>query len=198
MLDTYKPDLALVGYPGTDEIQHQFLGLVTRKLPNGAPNPAYDDVEVNGTPDGRVKQREAFIRDAYESADATMRLAQEHMRDRDLTTFVVLRPRLRAAVRGDRRQQGARRPRPAVAPADRQLPPGHRETIGKAKACFAGGALQIYLNLAGRDPAAARRPIQQVAGRRRGEHGRRRSGPPSSRCRTPTTGPATASPRAGR
>ena len=33
VLDTYKPDLALVGYPGTDEIQHQFLGLVTKKLP---------------------------------------------------------------------------------------------------------------------------------------------------------------------
>src|SRR6185312_17492904 len=28
---------------------------------NGAPNPAYDDVESNGTPDGRVAQREAFI-----------------------------------------------------------------------------------------------------------------------------------------
>ena len=70
VLDTYKPDLALVGYPVTDEVQHQFLGLVTKKLPNGAHNPAYDDVEVNGTPDGRVKQREAFIRDAYEGADA--------------------------------------------------------------------------------------------------------------------------------
>ena len=46
------------------------------KLPNGAPNPAYDDVEVNGTPDGRVREREAFIRDAYKGADATMRLAQ--------------------------------------------------------------------------------------------------------------------------
>ena len=69
VLDTYKPDLALVGYPGTDEIQHQFLGLVTKKLPNGAKNPAYDDVEVNGTPDNRVKQREAFIREAYEEAD---------------------------------------------------------------------------------------------------------------------------------
>src|SRR3954454_5075867 len=26
VLDTYKPDIALVGFPGTDEIQHQFLG----------------------------------------------------------------------------------------------------------------------------------------------------------------------------
>ena len=35
--------------------------------------------------------------------------------------------------------------------------PATGETIGKAKACWAGGALQIYLNLAGRDPAGARR-----------------------------------------
>ena len=31
--------------------------------------------------------------------------------------------------------------------------PATGETIGKAKACYAGGTVQIYLNLAGRDPA---------------------------------------------
>ena len=41
----------MMGYPATDEFQHQFLGLLTKKLPNGQPNPAFDDVEVNGTPD---------------------------------------------------------------------------------------------------------------------------------------------------
>ncbi len=60
ILKKYKPDLAMVGYPVTDEFQHQFLGLVTPTLPNGAPNPAYDDVQVNGTPDGRVAERTAF------------------------------------------------------------------------------------------------------------------------------------------
>ena len=35
------------------------------------------------------------------------------------------------------------------------------ETIGKAKACWAGGALQIYLNVTGRDPAGG--GFQQVA-----------------------------------
>ena len=44
IMQTYQPDLALVGYPTTDEFQHQFLGLIVPKLPNGAPNPAYDDV----------------------------------------------------------------------------------------------------------------------------------------------------------
>ena len=60
----FEPDLVLAGYPLIDEFSHQFLGLVTRRLPNGAPNPAFDDVEVNGTPDGRVAAREAFLQRA--------------------------------------------------------------------------------------------------------------------------------------
>ena len=55
---TYKPDLLLVGVPTTDEFQHQFLGLVSPTLPNGAANPAYDDVDLNGVKDGRVAARE--------------------------------------------------------------------------------------------------------------------------------------------
>ena len=124
VLDKYQPDLALVGYPVTDEVQHQFLGLVTKKLPNGAANPAYDDIEVNGTPDHRVKQREEFIRDAYAGVrrdDATRPGAHERPRPDDVR---VVRPRVRPAVRGDRRQQGARRSRPAVEAADGELPPG--------------------------------------------------------------------------
>ena len=39
--------------------------------------------------------------------------------------------------------------------------PATGETIGKAKACWAGGAVQIYLNLEGRDPAGG--GLQQVA-----------------------------------
>ncbi len=153
VLSKYKPDLALVGYPGTDEIQHQFLGLVTKKLPNGAANPAYDDVEVNGTPDNRVKQREAFVREAYEGSDATMRLAQKYMQDRDLNTFVSsdhgFAPQFLAIDAS----------KPLVdlgllsTPQTSNCRTATTETIASAKACWAGGALQIYLNLAGRDPA---------------------------------------------
>ncbi len=32
----YQPDLALVGYPTTDEFQHQFLGLVSPTLPTAS------------------------------------------------------------------------------------------------------------------------------------------------------------------
>ncbi|MET0768919.1 MAG: alkaline phosphatase family protein, partial [Solirubrobacteraceae bacterium] len=88
VLDTYKPDLAMVGYPVTDEVQHQFLGLVTRKLPNGDDNPSYDDVNLDGERDHRVAERKGFIEGAYAGSDETMQLAQKHMRDKDLTTFV--------------------------------------------------------------------------------------------------------------
>ncbi len=36
--------------------------------------------------------------------------------------------------------------------------PATGETIGKAKACWAGGTVQIYLNLAGRDPVGGGLP----------------------------------------
>ena len=196
VLDTYKPDLALVGAPTTDEFQHQFLGLVTKRLPNGAPNPAYDDVEVNGTPDGRVKEREAFIREAYQEADATMRLAQKHLRDRDLTTFVSsdhgFAPQFAAIDASQVLVDLGLLSRPQTS----NCRPATGETIGKAKACYAGGAVQIYLNLAGRDPAGG--GFQQVAGRRGGRNGRSDQGGVPRARGSRTTGPATATPRAGR
>ena len=87
IVKTYKPDLLLAGYPVTDEFQHQFLGLVSPKLIGGAPNPAYDDVEVDGVADGRVAAREGFLRAAYEEADATLTLARKLM-GTNPTTFV--------------------------------------------------------------------------------------------------------------
>jgi 2',3'-cyclic-nucleotide 2'-phosphodiesterase (5'-nucleotidase family) len=161
LVRTYKPDLALVGYPVTDEFQHQFLGLVTKTLPNGARNPSYDDVQVNGTPDGRVKQREGFIRRAYKGADATIRLAQDHLGERDLTTFVSsdhgFAPQFLAIDASDVLVDLGLLSRPQT--SNCRVPTG--ETIGKAKACWAGGTVQIYLNLAGRDPAGG--GLQQVA-----------------------------------
>ena len=160
VIDKYKPDLAMVGYPVTDEVQHQFLGLVTKKLPNGANNPSYDDVAVNGTKDGRVKQRERFIADAYKGSDETMRLAQDRMRDRDLTTFV-------SSDHGFAPQFLAIDASKVLVdlgllstPQTGNCRPAAGETIGKAKVCYAGGAAQIYLNRAGRDPAGG--GFQQV------------------------------------
>jgi 2',3'-cyclic-nucleotide 2'-phosphodiesterase (5'-nucleotidase family) len=152
ILATYKPDLALVGYPITDEFQHQFLGLVTPKLPTGAANPAYDDVQVNGTPDGRVAERAAFLGRAYRGADATLALARGLM-GRDPTTFVAsdhgFAPQFAAIDASKVLVDLGLLSRPQTS----NCRPATGETIGKAKACWAGGTVQVYLNLVGRDPA---------------------------------------------
>src|SRR3954454_24036608 len=153
ILTKYKPDIAMVGFPGTDEIQHQFLGLVTKKLPNGADNPSYDDVNLDGKKDGRVKAREQYIEDAYAESDETMRLAQRHMHERDLNTFVSsdhgFAPQFLAIDASKVLVDLGLLSRPQTS----NCRTATGETIAKAKACFAGGALQVYLNLANRDPA---------------------------------------------
>ena len=72
MLDKYKPDLALVGYPVTDEVQHQFLGLVTQEAAQrrAATRPTTTS-RSTARPTTACKQREEFIREAYEGSDAT-------------------------------------------------------------------------------------------------------------------------------
>jgi 2',3'-cyclic-nucleotide 2'-phosphodiesterase (5'-nucleotidase family) len=152
VLGRHKPDLALIGYPLTDELQKQFLGLITPKLPNGAPNPAYDDVQVNGTPDGRVAQRNAFVRRAYEGADTTLALVQSLMPSK-ANTFVSsahgVAPQFLAIDASKVLVDLGLLSKPQTA----NCRPATGETIGKAKACWAGGTVQIYLNLAGREPA---------------------------------------------
>jgi 2',3'-cyclic-nucleotide 2'-phosphodiesterase (5'-nucleotidase family)/predicted AlkP superfamily phosphohydrolase/phosphomutase len=160
ILGKYQPDLAMVGYPATDEFQHQFLGLVTPVLPNGEPNPAFDDVEVNGTPDGRVVHREGFLRRAYQGAANTLNLVQSLM-GKKTAVFI-------AADHGFAPQFLAIDASKVLVdlgllshPQTSNCRPATGETIGKAKACWAGGTVQIYLNLAGRDPVSPS-PFQQV------------------------------------
>jgi 2',3'-cyclic-nucleotide 2'-phosphodiesterase (5'-nucleotidase family) len=152
VFNLYQPDLAMVGYPTTDEFQHQFLGLIVPTLPNGDPNPAYDDVQVNGTPDGRVAQRTAFLQRAYQGADATLALVQSLM-DGGTTTFVSsdhgFAPQFLAIDASKVLVDLGLLSKPQTS----NCRPATGETIGKAKACWAGGTVQIYLNLAGRDPA---------------------------------------------
>ena len=159
IIQKYRPDLVMAGYPVTDEFQHQFLGLVTPTLPNGAANPAYDDVQVNGTPDGRVAQREAFLRRAYQGADATLALVQSLM-SKNATTFVSsdhgFAPQFLAIDASKVLVDLGLLSQPQTS----NCRPATGETIGKAKACWAGGTVQIYLNLAGRDPVVA--GLQQV------------------------------------
>jgi 2',3'-cyclic-nucleotide 2'-phosphodiesterase (5'-nucleotidase family) len=148
----YQPDLVMAGYSLTDEFQHQFLGLVVPTLPNGAPNPAYDDVEVNGTPDGRVAQRTAFLQRAYQGADTQLSIVQSLM-PVNTTTFVSsdhgFAPQFLAIDASKVLVDLGLLSKPQTS----NCRPATGETIGKAKACWAGGTVQIYLNLAGRDPA---------------------------------------------
>ncbi len=154
IIDKYQPDLVLAGYPVTDEFQHQFLGLVSRKLPNGQDNPAYDDVQVNGTPDGRVAQREAYIQRAYQGADTTLSLIQKAVKGNE-TTFVAsdhgFAPQF-AAIDASKVLVDLKL---LSKPQTSNCRPATGETIGSAKACWAGGTVQIYLNLEGRDPAGS-------------------------------------------
>jgi 2',3'-cyclic-nucleotide 2'-phosphodiesterase (5'-nucleotidase family)/predicted AlkP superfamily phosphohydrolase/phosphomutase len=159
ILETYEPDLVLAGYPVTDELQHQFLGLVSHRLPNGDRNPAYDDVQVNGTRDHRVTKRRAFIERAYTGADRFLSFVQSRLRGE--STFVTsdhgFAPQFAAVDASSVLVELGLLDRPQTS----NCRPASGETIGKAKACWAGGAVQIYLNLAGRDPAGG--GFRQVA-----------------------------------
>lgn len=152
IITLYNPDLVMAGYPATDEFQHQFLGLVTPTLPNGAPNPAYDDVQVNGTPDGRVAERQGFLVRTYQGAATTLRLIHSMM-GLNPTTFVAsdhgFAPQFLAIDASKVLVDLGLLSKPQTS----NCRPASGETVGKAKACFAGGTLQVYLNLAGRDPA---------------------------------------------
>ncbi|CAG0937348.1 2',3'-cyclic-nucleotide 2'-phosphodiesterase / 3'-nucleotidase / 5'-nucleotidase [Thermoflexales bacterium] len=159
ILKNYKPDLLMLGYPVTDEFQHQFLGLITPQLPNGASNPAYDDVQVNGTPDGRVAQRKAFIKRAYVGADLTLGFARLFM-PHTIATVVSsdhgFAPQFLAIDASKVLVDLGLLSQPQTS----NCRTASGETIGKAKACWAGGTVQIYLNLAGREPAGG--GLQQV------------------------------------
>ena len=99
-----------------------------------------------------MAQREAFIRGAYDGADATLTLARSLM-GKDPTTFVTsdhgFAPQFLAVDASKVLVDLGLLSKPQTS----NCRPATGEVIGKAKACWAGGAVQIYLNLAGRDPA---------------------------------------------
>jgi 2',3'-cyclic-nucleotide 2'-phosphodiesterase (5'-nucleotidase family) len=145
ILGTLQPntDLAFVGYPVTDEFSHQFMGLVTPTDPEGDPNPVYDDTDYNGAPDGRVAIREGYIRSAYHEADAKLALTRQLMGGNP-TTFA-------ASDHGFAPQWYAINAAKVLSDAGLQSPeqPSNcRAATGTnlAKACWAGGTAQIYVN----------------------------------------------------
>ncbi len=146
-------DVALVGTDATDEVSHQILGLLTRTDRYGHPNPYYDRVAGHGPRDHRVRQRSGYLSGAYHAADARLALTRRLLPRR---TDVLASsdhgfapqwyavdaglPLYRAGLQ-DVEQTGNCRPAAGSAPGG---------TL--AKACWAGGTAQVYINLKGRDP----------------------------------------------
>jgi len=153
-----RPDLLMLGNPVTDEFQHQFMALVTPKDLDGDANPYYDDVEGDGVKDNRVAAREGYIRAAYAEADETLALARSLI-GTGTTSFVTsdhgFAPQWRAVNSSkilvdlglQEREQSGNCRRAANDPGT--TTPG--DTL--VKECHAGGTVQFYVNLAGRDPA---------------------------------------------
>ena len=123
-------DMLFLGTPVTDEFSHQFMGLVTPTDIDGDPNPYYDDLTNDNVPDGRVDEREGYIRAAYEEADET--LGARTIADGPGCHRVRrVRPRLRAAVVRGQRSQGAHGRRHPDAGAAEQLPRGGHDEPGE-------------------------------------------------------------------
>jgi 2',3'-cyclic-nucleotide 2'-phosphodiesterase (5'-nucleotidase family) len=144
ILGSLQPDtdVALVGYPVTDEFSHQFMGLVTPTDMDGNANPYYDDLEGNGTPDGRIAIREGYIESAYHEADAKLALARSFLSN--ATVFA-------GSDHGFGPQWYAVNAGKVLSDAGIQSPeqPSNcraATTTNLAKACWAGGTAQIYVN----------------------------------------------------
>jgi 2',3'-cyclic-nucleotide 2'-phosphodiesterase (5'-nucleotidase family)/predicted AlkP superfamily phosphohydrolase/phosphomutase len=158
------PDLLLLGNPVTDEFSHQFLALTTPTDIDGNPNPYYDDVTNDDVPDGRVAARQGYIRAAYNEADGTLALGRSLMGGNKATTFVtsdhgfapqwwaVNVSKVLVDLGLQEREQSGNCRKAANDPGT--TTPG--DTL--AKECHAGGTSQIYLNVAGRDPAGGNTP----------------------------------------
>jgi 2',3'-cyclic-nucleotide 2'-phosphodiesterase (5'-nucleotidase family) len=74
-----EPDLLMLGVPITDEFSHQFMALVSPTDIDGNANPYFDDATNDDVPDGRIAAREGYIRAAYEEADDTLGLGMQLM-----------------------------------------------------------------------------------------------------------------------
>ncbi|MGH2528404.1 MAG: 5'-nucleotidase C-terminal domain-containing protein [Actinomycetota bacterium] len=144
-----EPDLLMLGNPVTDEFSHQFMALVTPSDIDGDPNPYFDDVTNDDIPDGRIDQREGYIRSAYEEADATLALGRSLM-GTDTAVFASSdhgfapqwfavngrRVLFDASVDGISLHASGATATGNCAAAATDL----------SKACWAGGTIQVYVN----------------------------------------------------
>lgn len=153
-------DLAMVGYPFTDEVSHQFMALVSPTDADGAPNPCYDvnpkfdDVQCTGAGTaGRVAIREGYIRSAYEDADEKLGITRGLMGGNP-TTFAGsdhgFAPQWYAVnankVLFDATVTTAFPATFSLHASNASASNCSAATTDIAKACWAGGTIQIYIN----------------------------------------------------
>jgi 2',3'-cyclic-nucleotide 2'-phosphodiesterase (5'-nucleotidase family)/predicted AlkP superfamily phosphohydrolase/phosphomutase len=147
-------DLAMVGYPFTDEVSHQFMGLVTKKDPDGSPNPCYDasprfdDVQCTPNTAHRIAIREEYIRSAYEDADEKLGITRELMGGNP-TTFAGSDHGFgaqRYAVNANKVLFDATVNGVSLHASNANATNCGAAVTDLAKACWAGGTIQIYVN----------------------------------------------------
>jgi 2',3'-cyclic-nucleotide 2'-phosphodiesterase (5'-nucleotidase family) len=157
ILGTLQPntDLAMVGYPFTDEVSHQFMALVSPTDIDGNPNPCYDvnpkfnDVTCTGAGTaGRVAIREGYIRSAYADADEKLGITRQLMGGNP-TTFAGsdhgFAPQW-FAVNANKVLNGATVSGNSLHASNANASNCGAATTDIAKACWAGGTIQIYIN----------------------------------------------------
>ncbi len=133
-----KPDLLMLGTATTDEFQHQFLALTGPAVVNGVPNTHFDPVKAP-TYDG-------YLRQAYSEADATLALARSLMGGNP--TIVATSDHgfgaQWEAVQAGKVLSDAGLQSPEVSSNCRAA--SGATAVNLAKACWAGGTAQIYVN----------------------------------------------------
>jgi predicted AlkP superfamily phosphohydrolase/phosphomutase len=152
IIGEHEPDLVLGGNPVVDEFSHQFLALITPTDANGNPNPYYDDVNGDGTKDGRVEIREGYIRSAYEEADATLALIQGLMPSNSMvfaSSDHGFAPQWQAVSAGKVLFDAGLQNDEQTSNCRGRVSSTRNDE--KTKACWAGAAAAIYINLEGRD-----------------------------------------------
>jgi 2',3'-cyclic-nucleotide 2'-phosphodiesterase (5'-nucleotidase family) len=141
----YDPHVLFVGYPVTDEFQHQFLALIT----TGAD--VFDDVNRDDVPDGRLTARRGFIRRAYRGADLVLARAKSLM-PANSALFASSDHGFAPQWKALEASQPLEDLGLISTNQTSNCRPATGDTVQKAKACWAGGTAQIYIRLEGRDP----------------------------------------------
>ncbi|HEU4354430.1 MAG TPA: 5'-nucleotidase C-terminal domain-containing protein [Actinomycetota bacterium] len=155
----YPADLLMLGNPATDEFSHMFLGLMTPSV-NGVENPYFENYYSYGeliTPE----IADGFIRDAYAEADATLALGRILMGGNPTTIATSdhgFGAQWRAVNAGkvlfDAGLQNSGGTTPTEVFSNCRSGTG-TSAINLAKACWAGGTAQIYINVALTSPPPA-------------------------------------------